>query len=791
MSWSSYANTLTGATGGFENLGASISLSADGSVMAVGSMTGLGKVQTYTYNNSTSVWSPKGSTLIGEGAGDQFGIFVKLSDDGNTLLVGSWNQGGGATRLYVYQFIEGSWTQYGNTIDNAGGPNSYGFNSDQNFGFVNLSGNGLRIAIGSPGFSRVRVYEINQDIQLWYPVENAIIAPSIGSTVSLNYDGTTLVTSDNSVVYVYTQGPSSWVLEQSINPLPSSIGFGSKVAISSDGTRLIADGYSSTLLSYVAAYKKVGSTFQHIGYGNYTQGSFGNNLSISANGASFIASSQDTGDVLIFDIRSDSVVQLGDKILSTPYGNRSTGLAIAATASDYMVVIGNVMTNNSDGSATGYKFIPSAPLPPTINMVERIPGQAVLNFTPPTNDGGRAISTYRIYAYRAATPDTMETNTSGATITSSPGTIYNLANGVEYVFKISAINSIGESELSASMGSAPVDPPSGLTTAPLAPTIDSASAVNGTIIVNFTSNGDGGDPITDYYVTTYQTSQGLPDAFVKTDSTTSSPYTVTGLTTGSTYKITVSAMNGYGMSDPSLPSQEVNLVAGSLADPYVTTVNGFRYKLPTINAPIRFYQGKVDGKTLTINAQLRTMENSEIIAENLRSYLNMKSTMTPKAARIFELSMTKPETLCYFEKFYISHNGVELVLNVWDQKFKVESYTGGRFKSMIVNGKELAGAASDIYKDYMCETIKLDVGSAAIFVSVYKSVMLKNGIFIKGVDAKGSNGVLMNVLSAKDMCLDALDSHVPVVTRDANFTIQKEAFMDKDGYREKKICVPY
>lgn len=227
---------------------------------------------------------------------------------------------------------------------------------------------------------------------------------------------------------------------------------------------------------------------------------------------------------------------------------------------------------------------------------------------------------------------------------------------------------------------------------------------------------------------------------------------------------------------------------GGAGDPYVTTLEGVRYKLPIMDGVVRFYQGPVSGKVLTINAQLRTMENDDLAAENLRSYNDLKSKMPAYKLKEIEKSIFSTVKLAFFEKFYINYDGVELTIDVWDHKFKIDSYTGGRIPSSIVNGSELTGKYTGVYKDYKSQTLKFNVGnSASLYISVYPAKLMKNGIFFEGPSMDSGNGVIVNTLSQKDMTLACLTDLTPVPKRNTRPKEKEEWFLDKDGYRTKKI----
>jgi hypothetical protein len=91
--------------------GASVSLSSEGNVVAVGSngsdKKGLssGSVRVYQIMDGGWDWEQVGQTMLGTGAGDQSGWAVSLSEDGKSAAIGSvWNSDNGDSSGHVRVF---------------------------------------------------------------------------------------------------------------------------------------------------------------------------------------------------------------------------------------------------------------------------------------------------------------------------------------------------------------------------------------------------------------------------------------------------------------------------------------------------------------------------------------------------------------------------------------------------------------------------------------------------------------------------------------------------------------
>lgn len=140
-SWVQKGNTLTGEYSN-DRFGCSVSLSSNGNIIGIGAYNSnsiTGSVKIYEYSSSS--WTQKGSTLTGKSSDDLFGFSVSLSSNGNTVAIGApvYN---GIGYVNIYEYSSSSWTQKGDTL--------LGEFSNDSFGFsVSLSGNGNIVAVGA------------------------------------------------------------------------------------------------------------------------------------------------------------------------------------------------------------------------------------------------------------------------------------------------------------------------------------------------------------------------------------------------------------------------------------------------------------------------------------------------------------------------------------------------------------------------------------------------------------------------------------------------------------------
>ena len=179
--------------------GYSVSLSSDGSIVAIGAHKNdgngslSGHVRVYAW--SGTAWVQRGSDIDGEAGGDQSGWSVSLSSDGSILAIGArLNNGNGASsgqvRVYTWNGI--AWIQRGGDIDGEAGGDQSGYS-------VSLSSDGSIVAIGSPfndgngatsGHTRVYAWSETAWIQLDEDIEGEAAEDESGISVSLSSDGT-------------------------------------------------------------------------------------------------------------------------------------------------------------------------------------------------------------------------------------------------------------------------------------------------------------------------------------------------------------------------------------------------------------------------------------------------------------------------------------------------------------------------------------------------------------------------------------------------------------------------
>jgi hypothetical protein len=176
--------------------GTSVSLSPDGTAVAIGAIANggdyTGHVRVYSYYNDQ--WNQRGPDIDGEASYDQSGNSVSLNDDGTIVAIGAPNNDGNGSNsghVRVYQYSSGSWSQLGSDIDGEA-TNDWSGNS------VSLSSDGTKVAIGAPynddngsdsGHVRVFQYSSSNWVQLGSDIDGEATYDWSGTSVSLSSDG--------------------------------------------------------------------------------------------------------------------------------------------------------------------------------------------------------------------------------------------------------------------------------------------------------------------------------------------------------------------------------------------------------------------------------------------------------------------------------------------------------------------------------------------------------------------------------------------------------------------------
>jgi len=256
--WTQEAYVKASNTDPGDLFGRALSLSSDGSMLAVGApaedsnATGIGGDQTsdgetnagaaYVFRRTGTSWAQEAYIKASNTeAGDAFAHAIALSGDGLTLAAGADGEAWGAGATYVFRRTSGAWAQEAYLKSSSG--RAFGWS-------VALSGDGAVLAAGAPDdftaanyAGSVTVYRRTVTWAFEAFLQAPMIRPSeqFGTAVALSADGIALaVGARYETVYVLRRSGATWAHEARITASNAAPGdeFGRSLALSSDGLRL-------------------------------------------------------------------------------------------------------------------------------------------------------------------------------------------------------------------------------------------------------------------------------------------------------------------------------------------------------------------------------------------------------------------------------------------------------------------------------------------------------------------------------------------------------------------------
>jgi len=323
-------NPLGGGIYGERNqdmLGSSVSISANGDFIAMGAINSDGESDTDTdaghvrvYQRASQFWVQMGAFFYGASAGDHFGQSVSLSANGTMLAVGAPNNDAGGTdagQTTIYSLSGFTWTQVGSPINGLAAGDHSGYS-------VSLSEDGNVVAIGSyaadnstpeeAGHVRVFVLDNGSWVQRGSALEGDDVNDNFGISVSLNEDGSIVSvgssthgngTNNLGLARVFQWSGSAWSQMGSDIVGATNERLGASVSLDSDGNTLLvsAIGNGSTA-GYMRVYEWISTNWVQQGLdmtGRAGFDGYAGGAQISGDGSVFVGgSSQNRGYVRVY-----------------------------------------------------------------------------------------------------------------------------------------------------------------------------------------------------------------------------------------------------------------------------------------------------------------------------------------------------------------------------------------------------------------------------------------------------------------------------------------------------------
>ena len=324
--WTQRGDDIDGEAAG-DRAGFSVALSSDGTTVAVGAHmndgNGVDSGHVRIYQWDGTAWTQLGTDIDGEADNNYSGASVSLSSDGTIVAIGAPdNSGNGddAGHVRIYQWDGTAWTQLGTDIDGEAALDLSGSS-------VSLSSDGTTVAIGAyrnddagDNAGHVRIYQWDGTAwtQLGTDIDGEAALDVSGASVSLSSDGTTVAIgaygNNNSTghVRIYQWDGTAWTqLGTDIDGEAADDQAGISVSLSSDGTIVGVGAYGNNGNGYASGHVRIhgwnGTAWTQLGTdidGEAAYDSSGVSVSLSSDGSivAIGAAGNNAGHVRVYSI---------------------------------------------------------------------------------------------------------------------------------------------------------------------------------------------------------------------------------------------------------------------------------------------------------------------------------------------------------------------------------------------------------------------------------------------------------------------------------------------------------
>ncbi len=380
--WTQQGNDIDGEAINDQS-GYSVSLSADGTIVAIGSPfndesdTNSGQVR--VFQNQSGNWVQIGNNINGSTSISLSGSYVSLNANGTIVAIGApdYTESGffEAGQVRVFQNQSGSWVQMGNPIIGEAFSDHSGFS-------ISLNNSGSILAIGAPdneavdggNFGHVRVYEFQTDtwVQIGNDIDGENPEDNSGFSVSINQDGSIVAigapNNNDSVtgagqVRVYRNEADIWTqIGNDIDGEALNDKFGSAVSLNNQGTNIAIGAVDHNGIGQVKIYENQSDTWVQIGNnidGEAVDDEFGVSVSLNAVGDILAVGARfnsgfasDAGHVRVYKNEAGNWQQVDDDIDGEALQDRS-GISVSLNNEGTIVAIGAYL-NDGNGSNAGH-----------------------------------------------------------------------------------------------------------------------------------------------------------------------------------------------------------------------------------------------------------------------------------------------------------------------------------------------------------------------------------------------------------------------------------------------------
>jgi hypothetical protein len=365
----------TDYTGITPNQGHSVSISADGNTLAIGAFGADSTGATWIFNNINGIWTQT-DKLVGTGSiGNSFqGSSVSLSANGMVLAIGGPTDDDNIGATWIFKNISGTWTQITKIVytDIRGGyqGQSVSLNSD---GTILAICSRIEIGNKGKGILSSRIFKNifgNSWTQTAILIPNDAINPISGgstSSLSLNANGTILAMGDGGdnsnigATWIFKNLNGSWSQVTKLvgtNYIDTPMQ-GKSVSLSSDGNILAVGGPSDN--NYIGAtwiFKNMNGIWSQItklvATNNIDNPQQGISVSLSSNGTILAVGGPNNdsgiGATWIFKNIGDTWTQISSLIANNNIGDPNQGFSVSLSATGYVLAIGGIGDDGNIGA---------------------------------------------------------------------------------------------------------------------------------------------------------------------------------------------------------------------------------------------------------------------------------------------------------------------------------------------------------------------------------------------------------------------------------------------------------
>ena len=368
-----------------DRFGNSVSISCDGSIVAIGARNnnsnGDSSGQVRIYQNQENVWTQIGQNINGDSAGDNLGWSIKLSSDGSIIAIGvrgNNSNGDSSGQIRIYQNQENVWTQIGQNLNGEAENVLFGTSVDISTDGTIVAGGALFSQSDSSGSERVFEYQNSAWLQFGQDIDGEQIGDLSGGSISLSGDGLILAigahqNNENGIdaghVRVFENLSGIWTqIGQDIDGEEGDF-FGFNVALSSDGN-ILAIGAPETInqnevdSGNVRVFENLNGIWTQIGQninGEEQGDTFGFNIALSSDGNILAIGAPinsnnvevSSGYVQVFTNQNGVWTQIGQDIIGEEQGD-IFGFNVALSSDGNILAIGATQNNNQTDVNSGY-----------------------------------------------------------------------------------------------------------------------------------------------------------------------------------------------------------------------------------------------------------------------------------------------------------------------------------------------------------------------------------------------------------------------------------------------------